>query len=157
MLRGGGNAPALNYFGLVRPQLDFAQQNQQLGQGLQTLQSQQMQSMQTSPGMGLYGYSQLGVTGHAVAFNSYRTSQFTGSYTGAFSRTGSFGGGGGFSGGGGFGGSGFGSVGSSAGGGINQGFSQFGSQAGTGFSQMTGQFPSFGNIVQPGVGAPRGR
>ena len=174
MFRGDGGGPALNYFGLVRPQQEFAQQNQQLGQGLQTLQMQQMQQMQgmqMQPGMGMYGYSQLGMTGHPVAFNSFRTSHFTGGYTGAAggggggfgSGGGGFGGGGGGfgGGGGGFGGGGFGGGGGYGGGGygggMNQGFNQFGGQGGTGFSGITGNAPSFGNIVQPNVGAPGGR
>ena len=80
MFRGGGaeGGATQNYFGLVRPQQNFAQQNQQLGQGLQALQMQQMQGMQMMPGAGAYGYSQLGTTGHPVAFNSFRTSHFTG-------------------------------------------------------------------------------
>ena len=40
---------------------------------------------------------------------------------------------------------------------MNQGLNQFGGQGGTGFSGITGNAPSFGNIVQPNVGAPGGR
>ena len=166
MFRGDGGGPALNYFGLVRPQQEFAQQNQQLGQGLQALQMQQMQQMQgmqMTPGLGLYGYSQLGTTGHAVAFNSFRTSHFTGGYTGVAGGGGGFGGGAGFGGGGagysgrgGYGGGG-GFSGSGFGGGMNQGLNQFGGQGGTGVSGITGNAPSFGNIVPPNVGAPGGR
>ena len=40
LLRGGNTGVGQNYFGLVRPQQEFAQQNQALGQGLQSLQMQ---------------------------------------------------------------------------------------------------------------------
>jgi hypothetical protein len=156
MLRNDAG-PGMNYFGLVRPQQEFAQQNQQLGQGLQTLQMQQFQGMQMTGG-GYYGYSQLGTTGHPVMFNSFRTGQFSGAYTGGA------GGGGGFGGGmgGGFGGGGM-------TGGFNQGFGQAGGQFGTGgmgfqggmmmpaggFSGISGHASSFGNIVPPGFAGAR--
>lgn len=150
MLRNNGS-PGLNYFGLVRPQLESAQQNQQFGQNLQTLQTQQNQPMR---GMnGGYGYSQLGVTGHPVVFNSFGQGQFGGGYTGMA-------GGGGFGGGmagGGMGGQGF------AGGGMNGGFNQMGGQqmmgpggAGFGFSGVSGHAAQFGGIGNSS-GISRGR
>ena len=74
--------PGLNYYGLVRPQQDFAQQNQQLGQGHSESADaadgrDQMQMSSRS-----YGYSQLGITGHPVIFNSFGNGQFSGGYTG---------------------------------------------------------------------------
>ncbi len=80
MLRSDAS-PALNYYGLVRPQQQFAQQNQQLGQGLQSLQMQ-MQGSSMPMNSANFGYSQLGATGHPVIFNSFGTSRFSGGYTG---------------------------------------------------------------------------
>lgn len=147
MLRGDGN-PALNYYGLVRPQQEFAMQNQQLNQGIQGLQMQQGLNMQMGP-IG-YGYSTLGTTGHPVLFNSFGTSRFSGGYTGL--------GGGGFGGGGfggGFGNGGFGGGGFGAGnvGQFGAGQAGFGGGMSTGFGGVTGQMPQFGgigNTYQPG-------
>ena len=119
MLRSDAS-PALNYYGLVRPQQQFAQQNQQLGQGLQSL---QMQSMSMPMNSANYGYSQLGATGHPVIFNSFGTSRFSGGYTGFGGGGGGGFGGGGF-GGGGFGGGGFGG-GGFGGGGLGGGFGRW--------------------------------
>ena len=145
------SSPALNYYGLVRPQQEFAQQNQQLGQGLQSL---QMQSSSMPMYSGGYGYSQLGATGHPVIFNSFGTSRFSGGYLGG-------GGGGGFGGGGfgggGFGGGGFGGGGFGGGnvgqfGGGQSGFGGVGSTGGgfggmpMGYGTVTGQVPQFGGI-----------
>jgi len=167
------SSPALNYYGLVRPQQEFAMQNQQLGQGLQSL---QMQGSNMQMNSNSFGYSQLGVTGHPVIFNSFGTSRFSGGYTGfGNSGGGGFGGGGGgggfggggggFNQGGGFGGGGFG------GGGYGGGFgggSQFGNQSnfggiGTtgggfgsvptafgGYSGHPAQFGGIGNTYRPG-------
>lgn len=136
LLRGGNSGVGQNYFGLVQPQQQFAQQNQALGQGLQTLQMQGMQGG-NQPFQGSYGYSQLGATGHPVIFNSFGTSRFSGGYTG-------FGGGqpggGGFSGGG-AGGAGFGGGGSSGG--------QLG--GGGGFGGGVGQ-SNFGGVGTTGGG-----
>ena len=79
LLRGGN--VGLNYYGLVRPQQDFAMQNQQLGQGIQSLQRLQQGSQMQMSSRG-YGYSQLGITGHPVIFNSFGNGQFSGGYTG---------------------------------------------------------------------------
>lgn len=145
MLRDNGS-PGLNYFGLVRPQIEAAQQNQLIGQQFQALQNQPMRMMN-----GGYGYSQLGVTGHPVVFNSFGGGQFGGGYTGAA-------GGGGFGGGGG----GFGQQG--MGGGMNGGLNQGGGQnmmmpggAGFGFSGISGHAAQFGGIGNSGAGAARGR
>lgn len=169
LLRGGNSGVGQNYFGLVRPQQEFAQQNQALGQGLQTLQMQSMQGG-NQPFQGGYGYSQLGATGHPVIFNSFGTSRFSGGYTGVgggqlgggggFSGGGSFGGGGGF-GGGQFGGGGGGfSGGQFGGGGFGGGQSNFGGVGSTGggfggFNSggVSGHLPQFGgigNTYQPG-------
>ena len=142
MLRSD-SSPALNYYGLVRPQQQFAQQNQQLGQGLQSL---QMQSMNMPMNSANYGYSQLGATGHPVIFNSFGTSRFSGGYTG-YGGGGFGGGGGGFNqGGGGFGGGGFNqSGGGFGGGGFNQGGGAFGGGGGfAGGNQFGGQLNSGG-------------
>ena len=164
------SSPALNYYGLVRPQQEFAMQNQQLGQGLQSL---QMQGSNMQMNSNSFGYSQLGVTGHPVIFNSFGTSRFSGGYTG-FGNSGGGGGfgggGGGFNQGGGFGGGGFGG-GGFGGGGYGGGFgggSQFGNQSnfggiGTtgggfgsvptafgGYSGHPAQFGGIGNTYRPG-------
>ncbi len=148
LLRDNGS-PGLNYFGLVRPQLEFAQQNQQLGQNFQALQMQQGQQMRMTGG---YGYSQLGVTGHPVVFNSFGGGRFGGGYTGAAAGGGGFGGGGQ---GGGFG---------AQGGGLNGGFNQFGGQgiagpggAGFGFSGVSGHAAQFGGIGNSTQGLNGGR
>ena len=112
LFRGGENTgPVLNYYGLVKPQLNAIEQGQQLGQGIQALQMQQARQQQGGmqrPGTYGYGYSQLGITGHPVVFQSF---------------TNGGGGGGGF-GGGGFGGGGFGGGGFGGGAGIGGGFAQ---------------------------------
>ena len=109
LFRSGDNSgPVLNYYGLVRPQLNAIEQGQQLGQGIQALQLQQAQGrQQVIPGMqGGYGYSQLGITGHSVVFQSYSNSGGGGGgfggggFSGGGFSGGSFGGAGGFSSGG---------------------------------------------------------
>jgi len=169
MLRNDAG-PAQNYYGLVRPQLEFARQNQQLSAGLESLQTQQNAMMQPmgQPMMG-YGYSQLGLTGHPVIFNSFGTSPFSGGYTGTSSGMmgGGFGGGM-MGGGGGFASPGF-APNSMGGGGMNSSFS--GAQGGgvspyggisgpaMGFGGMSGgsmtghasQFGGIGNMGQPGM------
>ena len=170
LLRGGNSGIGQNYFGLVQPQQQFAQQNQALGQGLQNLQMQGLQGgMQQTQGG--FGYSQLGATGHPVIFNSFGTSQFSGGYTGGgggFGGGGFGGGGGGFGGGGGgFGGGGF--NGGGFGGGGQFGGNQFGGGGGqsnfggvgttgggfggfnsAGVSGHVPQFGGIGNTYQPG-------
>jgi len=152
MLRDNGS-PGLNYFGLVRPQLEFAQQNEQLGQNIQMLQGQQNQPMRAMNGG--YGYSQLGVTGHPVVFNSFNQGQFGGGYTGMA--------GGGMAGGGMAGGGMAGGGQGFAGGGMNGGFNQMGGQqmmgpggAGFGFSGVSGHAAQFGGIGNMS-GVSRGR
>jgi hypothetical protein len=64
--RGGGN-PAVNYFGIVQPQLQTAQQ-------LQALQMQQAQMMQLGTGANLIDVNNPGVlaaTGHGSQFFNY--------------------------------------------------------------------------------------
>lgn len=157
LLRGGSSGVGMNYFGLVRPQQQFSQQTQQLGNGIQSL---QMQGGNIPTNSANYGYSQLGVTGHPVIFNSFGNGQFSGGYTGfggGGAGGGGFGGGGfnqgglggGSFGGGGFGGGGFNQGGGFGGGGFNQGGgfgggSQFGNQANFGGIGTTGG--GFGNI-----------
>ncbi|MEJ7590073.1 MAG: hypothetical protein WKF77_00840 [Planctomycetaceae bacterium] len=143
LLRGGNTG--LNYYGLVRPQQDFAMQNQQLGQGIQSLQMQQMQQgSQMQMNGGSYGYSQLGMTGHPVIFNSFGNGQFSGGYFGTGG--GGIGGGGGFNGGGGqLGGqSNFGGIGTTGGGfgGVSSGFG--------GVSGHMSQFGGIGNTYRAG-------
>ena len=138
LLRGGNTG--LNYYGLVRPQQDFAMQNQQLGQGLQNLQMQQGSPMQMNTGS--YGYSQLGMTGHPVIFNSFGNGQFSGGYVGF--------GGGGLGGGGGSGGGNFGGGGGQFGGqsnfgGIGTTGGGFGG-VGSGFGGVSGHMSQFGGI-----------
>lgn len=170
LLRGGNSGVGQNYFGLVRPQQEFAQQNQALGQGLQTLQMQAMQGG-NQQFQGGYGSSQLGATGHPVIFNSFGTSRFGGGYTGVGG--GQLGGGGGLSGGqfggGGFSGGQFGGGqfgggqfggGGFSGGGFSGGQSNFGGvgSTGGGFGGLnscgvSGHLPQFGgigNTYQPG-------
>lgn len=132
LLRGGNSGVGQNYFGLVRPQQEFSQQNQALGQGLQNLQMQGLQGG-NQQFQGGYGYSQLGATGHPVIFNSFGTSRFTGGYTGS---------GGGQLGGGGFGGGGGGGFGGGGGGGFNGGGGQGGGFNGGG--QFGGGQSNFG-------------
>lgn len=149
LLRGGSGV-GQNYFGLVRPQQEFAQQNQALGQSLQSLQMQGLQG-ENQQFQGGYGFSQLGATGHPVIFNSFGSSRFSGGYIGIGG--GQLGGGfsgGGFSGsqlgGGGFGvgvgQSNFGGVGTTGGGfvGFNSG----------GVSGHTSQFGGIGNSYHSG-------
>ncbi len=135
MFREGGGV-GLNYFGLVRPQIDFAQQNQQLGMNVQALQMQGHQGQMMM--MPAYGYSQLGATGHPVVFNSFGQGRFGGGYNGMAGGMGGMGGGmGGFGGGqmgggfgqaGGFGagGMGAGGIGGGMGGGMGGGAGGFG-------------------------------
>ena len=147
MLRSN-SSPGLNYFGLVRPQLEVAQQNQQFGQNLQMLQMLQTQQGQPMRGFnGGYGYSQLGVTGHPVVFNSFGQGQFGGGYTGMAA-------------GGGMGGGGFGGQGMN---GMNGGFNQGGQGmmgvggAGFGFSGVSGHAAQFGGIGNSSTGMGNGR
>lgn len=154
LLRGGNSGVGQNYFGLVQPQQQFAQQNQALGQGLQTLQMQGMQGG-NQPFQGGYGYSQLGATGHPVIFNSFGTSRFSGGYTG-FGGGQPGGGGGGFSGGGSSGGQlggggGFGGgVGQSNFGGVGTTGGGFGGFSSGGVSGHMSQFGGIGNTYHPG-------
>ena len=167
LLREGGGV-GQNYFGLVRPQVEFAQQNQMLGQGINALQANQMQPGRMA---GVYGYTQLGATGHAVMFGSINGGRFQGGYNGmAGGGGGGMGGGmqGGFGGGamggaamGGFGGAGgggamgggFGGGGAAQGGGMNGAFNPMGAMqlngpggAGNGFSGVSGHMAQFGGI-----------
>ena len=182
LLREGGGV-GQNYFGLVRPQVDFAQQNQMLGQNINALQANQMQ-----PGrmVGGIGYTQLGATGHPVMFGSINGGRFQGGYNGVAGgggfggggMQGGFGGGamgggamGGFGGGGmqgGFGGGGMnggvGGGGAVQGGGMNGGFNPMGAMqlngpggAGNGFSGVSGHMAQFGGIGNQYRGAGQGQ
>lgn len=160
LLREGGGV-GQNYFGLVRPQVDFAQQNQALGQNVMALQANQMQ-----PGrmVGGYGYTQLGATGHAVMFGTINGGRFQGGYNGMAG--GGFGGGnfggGGMVGGmqGGFGGAGMaggmqgGFGGAGIGGGMNGGFGGgAGAVRGGGFGgAMNNNFNPMGAMQMNGPG-----
>jgi hypothetical protein len=178
LLREGGGV-GQNYFGLVRPQVDFAQQNQMLGQNVNALQANQMQQGRM---VGGYGYTQLGATGHPVMFGSINGGRFQGGYNGV-AGGGGFGGGGGggmvggmqggFGGGamggpsmGGFGGD-AGAMGGGFGGGggaVNGGFNPMGAMqfngpggAGNGFSGVSGHMAQFGGIGNQYLGAGQGR
>ena len=170
LLREGGGV-GQNYFGLVRPQVDFAQQNQMLGQGINALQANQMQ-----PGrmVGGYGYTQIGATGHPVMFGTINGGRFQGGYNG-MAGGGGIGGGGGMGGGmnGGFGGGamggaamggGFGGSGAVRGGGMNGAFNPTGAMqlngpggAGNGFSGVSGHMAQFGGIGNQYRGAGQGQ
>jgi len=67
LLRGGGSSPALNYFGLVRPEQQFMQQQTQLRQQLQQT-NQQLQAVNQAVIAG--GDPNLPETGHAAVFNN---------------------------------------------------------------------------------------
>ena len=157
LLREGGGV-GQNYFGLVRPQVDFAQQNQMLGQGINALQANQMQ-----PGrmVGGYGYTQIGATGHPVMFGTINGGRFQGGYNGMA-------GGGGIGGGGAMGGAamggGFGGSGAVRGGGMNGAFNPTGAMqlngpggAGNGFSGVSGHMAQFGGIGNQYRGAGQGQ
>jgi hypothetical protein len=178
LLREGGSV-GQNYFGLVRPQVDFAQQNQMLGQNINALQANQMQPGRMAGG---YGYTQLGATGHAVMFGSINGGRFQGGYNGMAGggglgegggMQGGFGGGamggaamGGFGGAGGGGamGGGFGGGGAAQGGGMNGAFNPMGAMqlngpggAGNGFSGVSGHMAQFGGIGNQYRGAGQGQ
>lgn len=167
LLREGGSV-GQNYFGLVRPQVEFAQQNQMLGQGIHALQANQMQPGRMAGG---YGYTQLGATGHPVMFGSINGGRFQGGYNGVA--------GGGFGGGGGMmiggmqgapGGAAMGGVGAMGGGGVgrggavNGGLNPMGAVqlngpggAGQGFSGVSGHMAQFGGIGNLYLGAGQGQ
>jgi hypothetical protein len=154
LFRSGDNSgPVLNYFGLVRPQLDSMQQSEQLGQNIQALQAGRgmPQQQMMGPGQGI-GYSQLGMTGHPVVFQSYQNvATGGGGGAGGGFGGGGFGGGGGFAAGG-FGGSGFsagGLNGGGFGGGVGVGGLGGGGFGGAGFgSGFSGHPATFGTFNQ---------
>ncbi|MEZ6132387.1 MAG: hypothetical protein R3C59_27300 [Planctomycetaceae bacterium] len=68
-----GNGPVMNYFGTVRPQLDFYAQDQRLEQGLENIQGRQNQPNGFDNGpRRIPGVYTMGVTGHATGFNTIR-------------------------------------------------------------------------------------
>lgn len=86
-----GSGTGLNYYGLVRPELQFGQSLQQLQLGLGGL---QRRTSRSNPFGGFGGG--MGVTGHAVVFDSYRSggpgiggAGFTGGGFGGFAGGGS--------------------------------------------------------------------
>ncbi len=98
MFRGRNDGGlVLNYYGLVRPQQQALEQNELIGQNLQSLQSMQMQQgrMPQQAGIPGYGYSQLGITGHPVAFQTFNNVSSGGFSAGGMGGAG-FGAGGGF-------------------------------------------------------------
>ena len=98
MFRGRNDGGlVLNYYGLVRPQQQALQQNELIGQNLQSLQSMQMQQgrMPQQAGVPGYGYSQLGITGHPVAFQTF-SNVSGGGFSGGGIGGGGIGAGGGF-------------------------------------------------------------
>jgi hypothetical protein len=153
LFRSGDNSgPVMNYFGLVRPQLDSMQQNQQLGENLQTLQSMQMMQGRQSQQMAgpALGYSQLGITGHPVVFQSFQGAAGGagggGGFGGGGIGGGGFGGGGFGGGGGGFGGAGAGGFG--AGGGFSGGLGG-GGFGGQGLSGHPAAFGTYNQMIRP--------
>jgi len=150
LLRDNGGV-GQNYYGLVRPQMEFAQQNQQMQQGLVQLQMQNQMPQQFGRLPMAYRYSQLGATGHPVIFNSFGHGQFTGGYA---SMAGGMGGmdGGIMGGGAAFGGGGMmggmqganqlGQIGMGMGGGMMGG----GGNPGMGFGGVSGHAAQFGGI-----------
>lgn len=113
LFRGNQNGPVLNYYGLVRPQLQQLEQNEQIGMNLQGLQMQQsmQQNLITSPG---FGYSQMNTTGHPAVFQSFTNGGAAlggGFGGGGLGGSGTAGFGGGMYGAGGYSGSGYGSAG----------------------------------------------
>ena len=68
-----GNGPVSNYFGVVRPQQQFYAQNEEFGEELEGIQSRQKQSQNPNERRRrIPGVYTLGVTGHAVGFNTIR-------------------------------------------------------------------------------------
>lgn len=133
LLRNDGRGgPVLNYYGLVRPQVQAFGQAQQFGQELQRLESRQLRSAQA--GQLLPGAIRRGTTGHPVVFQSFTPPGAAGGIGGA---SGFAGGVGGFAGG------------FSAGGAAVGGFAGSGSAAGfaPGFSTTS---------AGPAGGAPAG-
>jgi len=129
MFRQGDNSgAALNYFGLVRPQLQAYEANQQLGQNIQQLQLRQQQG-QRGGGMRYPSYSRLGITGHPAVFQSFTAGSQSGGGGAAVGGLSSSIGGGGFGAG-------------AFGGGASAGFSQGGVGGSAGFG--TGGLPGTG-------------
>ena len=116
----GGNGTGLNYYGLVRPELQFGQSLQQLQLGLGGL---QRRGGSANPFGGFGGG--MGITGHAVVFDSYRL------------------------GGAGGGGSAFGGLGGGGGAGFSPGFLTGGGGGGFGFGGGNSSFsPLNGGALQ---------
>lgn len=136
LFRGQENGPVLNYFGIVRPQLQQMEQNEQFGMNLRAMQGNAGMQQQMMMGQGM-GYSQLNITGHPAVFQS-------------FTNGGGGGAGGGGFGGGGFGGDGFGGGGFGGGGGIGGGFG-VGGLGGGGFG--AGGLGGVGGFGVGGLGA----
>lgn len=72
----GGNGPVMNYFGMVRPQQEFLNQNRQLNDQLESVQQQQQQLQQPMNGFSqqrIPGVYTMSVTGHPTAFMTFRS------------------------------------------------------------------------------------
>ncbi|MCA9057719.1 MAG: hypothetical protein KDA85_04445, partial [Planctomycetaceae bacterium] len=148
LFRGNnGGGPVLNYYGLVRPQMQAMQQADQFGQNLQQL--QRAQRMGQAQGFAVPGGGMMGTTGHPVVFQSFNT--------GAVGGGAGIGGGGGAFGGAAFGGAGFaapavGGFGGAGGGGFGAG--GMGGGGGIGGAGGFGAVGGGGMIGgQPGIGA----
>lgn len=152
LFRGSNNnSTLLNYYGLVRPQQQALQQNQLLGQQVQTLQQRSVNSG-LGPRQQVYRYSALSTTGHPVVFNSFGG--------GAAAGGGGFGGGvgfgdqsfgGGFGASGGLGGGSFTSPGSAGFGGPSA-VGGFGLSSGLSVSGHPGVFGAVPGLPSPGIG-----
>ena len=68
-----GNGPVLNYFGVVRPQQQFLEQDNQLGSQLTRVQGQQERQQTKQNSRRVPGVYTMGATGHAVGFNTIRS------------------------------------------------------------------------------------
>ncbi|MCA9065635.1 MAG: hypothetical protein KDA96_21350, partial [Planctomycetaceae bacterium] len=74
LFRGNnGGGPILNYFGLVRPQMQAMDQAQQFGQNIQQLQRMGQMGQGQGQGLMIPGRGGMGTTGHPVVFQSINT------------------------------------------------------------------------------------
>ncbi len=70
-----GNGPVMNYFGTVRPQQQFYAQDSELNEELESVKSRQdRQSGMNNQTRRMPGMYRMGATGHAVGFNTIRSS-----------------------------------------------------------------------------------
>ncbi|MEZ6122949.1 MAG: hypothetical protein R3C49_07210 [Planctomycetaceae bacterium] len=72
-LMRGGNGAVLNYFGAVRPQLDFYENEQQLDDRLDSVQQRQNSQFNQRMPNRIPGVYTMGATGHAAGFMTIRS------------------------------------------------------------------------------------